>query len=159
MNLEPVSLETSAQLDKRLQDLEEDQTVSVRIPEPELSGSPRCLVQIDVIVQHAHGLELGIERVGIIHRNAELEPPERSVLEVRFFLAVHVKPDVVASHAGIILGVLFISEVDVESKTVRIETDRFLNVTDVENWNSWTKSGVCHMEKSEAHWHARSNQR
>jgi hypothetical protein len=63
---------------------------------------------------------------------------------VCFFLAVHVQPDVVATNAGVILGILFISEVDVESKTVCIETDGFLNVTDVENWNGWTKSGVCH---------------
>ena len=54
------------------------------------------------------------------------------------------EPDVVAADARVILGVLLIPEVDVESEAVRIETDGFFNVTDVENWNRWTKSGVCH---------------
>lgn len=147
MNLEPVSSETSAQPDIRLQDPEEDQAVSIRIAEAEFPGAPLGVVHCNSLVQHPHRLEFGVERIRIVDWNAELETSERSVFEVRLLLAVHMEPDVITADARIVLGVLFVPEVDVESKTVRIEKDGFLNVTDVENWNGRTKSGVCHIKQ------------
>lgn len=147
MNLEPVSSRTSAQSGAHLQDLEEDQAISVRITKPEFARAPAGFVHFDVVVEDAHCLEFGMERVRIVDGNSELEASEGPVVEVRLILTMHMEPDVVAADTGVILGVLFVPEVDVESKTVRIETDGFFNVTDVENWNSWTKSGVCHIKK------------
>lgn len=54
---------------------EEDQAVAVGIPELEFPGSPLGIANVDVAVEHAHGLELGVQGVGVIHRNAEPQSP------------------------------------------------------------------------------------
>jgi hypothetical protein len=69
----------------------------------------------------------------------------RTVVEVLFLLPVHVQPHVATADARVILGILLIAKVHVESEAVHVKAEGFFNVTDVENWNCWTKSGVCHI--------------
>lgn len=126
------------------ENLEEDESVPVRIAELKFARAPLRFGHLDVVVEHAHDLEFVVEGIRIINRDAEAQPAARSVLEVSRLLAVHVEPDVIAPDAGVILGILLVPEIDFEAEAIDVESDRLLDMSHVEDGYRWTKSRWSH---------------